>query len=77
MTEKRSSGTHRWGKDDERGALNLLTPDRVLAATRLCRTGRVYPLAVPIRRDRLVMAHRGAPQRYTLLNHSDQAMFQP
>jgi hypothetical protein len=29
----------RWGPDDERGALNLLTPERVAAATRLVRTG--------------------------------------
>ena len=32
----------RWGDDDERGSLNLLTPERVLAATRACTTGKVY-----------------------------------
>ena len=31
----------RWGKEDERGALNLLTPEVVLAATRVCKTGVV------------------------------------
>src|SRR5574340_134374 len=75
--ESQSTSPHRWGDQDERGALNLLTPEKVLAATRLCRTGTVYPLAVPIRRDALVLAHRGAPQRYGLLNHTDEAMFQP
>jgi kynurenine formamidase len=71
-------GTHaRWGEDDEHGALNLLTPDKVLAATRLCQTGKVYPLAVPIRRDGLVLAHRGAPQRFSLLNHTDEKMYEP
>ncbi|HVU22348.1 MAG TPA: cyclase family protein [Rhizomicrobium sp.] len=29
----------RWGKDDERGTLNYLTPDRVAAAGRLVKTG--------------------------------------
>ena len=31
----------RWGSDDQRGALNLLTAERVQAATALARTGRV------------------------------------
>ena len=31
----------RWGGDDERGALNLLTPERVGRAVTLARTGRV------------------------------------
>jgi len=41
----------RWGADDERGCLNLLTPERVLAAVRLVRQGRVYNLAVPLEKD--------------------------
>ena len=32
------------------GALNLLTPDVVLAATEVCRTGKMYSLALPIQR---------------------------
>ena len=38
----------RWGDDDERGSLNLLTPERVLAATHVCTTGKVYSLSLPI-----------------------------
>jgi kynurenine formamidase len=30
----------RWGLDDEKGALNLITPERVAAAARLVRSGR-------------------------------------
>ena len=30
----------RWGKDDQIGALNLITPARRAAAARLVRTGR-------------------------------------
>jgi kynurenine formamidase len=33
-----------WGPDDERGAANLVTPARVLAAVSLIREGRIYEL---------------------------------
>jgi kynurenine formamidase len=68
----------RWGADDERGALNVLDPDTVLAAVRGCATGKVYNLGVPIRRhDMPNVEYRGAPQRYTLVNSSDEAMYAP
>lgn len=35
----------RWGEDDERGALNLLTPDRTAAAARLVREGETVTLS--------------------------------
>lgn len=38
----------RWGADDERGMLNLLTPEHVAKAARLVKTGTVYDLAVPL-----------------------------
>ena len=34
----------RWGADDEAGASNLMTPDRVLEAVKLITTGKVYRL---------------------------------
>jgi len=37
----------RWGPDDELGTLNVVTPDVVKAATGLCKSGRVFPLAIP------------------------------
>ncbi len=37
----------RWGDDDGKGALNLLTPERVLAAVQTVRTGEVISLAMP------------------------------
>lgn len=62
----------RWGADDERGALNLLTPEVVLAATRLCRTGKVYNLGLPVARaGGPVLDFRPAPQRLTLTSPSD------
>ena len=33
-----------WGKTDQRGAANRLTPEKVLAATKLIKTGQVYQL---------------------------------
>jgi hypothetical protein len=39
----------RFGPDDQRGTLNLLTPDVVLAALRAATTGEVLSLSMPIR----------------------------
>ncbi|MCH5677585.1 cyclase family protein [Streptomyces gilvus] len=62
----------RWGEDDERGALNLLTPERVVAAAGRVRTGRVYPLGLPIQRDGVpCYPWRGAPYRLTMYNEQD------
>ena len=37
-----------WGKDDEIGAANLVTPERVLAATKLVKKGISHPLGIVI-----------------------------
>ena len=37
----------RWGADDQRGTLNFITPDRVLAACNLPRRGLVISCALP------------------------------
>jgi kynurenine formamidase len=66
----------RWGDDDERGALNLVTPDAVLAATRVCTTGKVYSLALPIQREGVpIFDFRGPPQRLSLTSESDKGMY--
>jgi kynurenine formamidase len=66
----------RWGEADERGALNLLTPETVLAALRVCRTGKVYSLGLPVQRTGIpIYEYRGAPQRLTLTNHDDEPMW--
>ena len=64
----------RWGDDDERGALNLLTPEVVLRAAQACRTGKVYNLGLPVQRTGVpVLDHRAAPQRLTLVSQTDEA----
>ncbi len=34
----------RWGDDDERGTVNLITPECLVAATQLVRQGKVFDL---------------------------------
>jgi Putative cyclase len=38
----------KWGDDDERGALHLLTPDRVVAAARLVRSGETVSMSMQV-----------------------------
>ena len=38
----------RWGPDDQLGTLNLITPDKVVAAAALVRSGRRVSMAIPI-----------------------------
>ncbi|MEZ0106057.1 kynurenine formamidase [Catenulispora sp. EB89] len=48
---RRVTNWGRWGPDDERGTLNLITPERVVAAASLIRAGRRFSLAVPLDED--------------------------
>jgi len=41
----------KYGAEDELGAANLLSPEKVLAATKLITTGKTYALGVPVGRD--------------------------
>ena len=45
---KRLSNWGRWGADDRVGTLNHITPDRVAAAGRCIRSGRIVSLGLPI-----------------------------
>jgi kynurenine formamidase len=44
---KELSNWGRWGPDDELGTLNLITPEKIVEASRLPRSGRVISLAIP------------------------------
>ena len=39
---KKLSNWGRWGKDDERGTTNLITPERIAAGAKLAKTGKVF-----------------------------------
>jgi kynurenine formamidase len=41
----------RWGADDEIGAANLVTPERIVAAARLVTRGAVFDLGIPLDAD--------------------------
>jgi len=41
----------RWGPDDERGTLNLITPEKRAAAATLVRRGAVFSLSIPLDAD--------------------------
>lgn len=79
MTETikaRTDNWGRWGDGDERGALNLLTTEAVLAATQACRTGKVYSLSLPIQQEGVpIVDYRNPPMRLTLVNSSDKDIF--
>jgi kynurenine formamidase len=61
----------RWGAEDERGAPNLLTADRVLAAAALVRRGEVLSLAVPLERGTPLPAHRPSPAHFMARDGGD------
>jgi hypothetical protein len=52
----------RWGKDDERGALNYITDQKRVAGARLVRSGTVVSLALPL-------ATEPAPDNPTPVTH--------
>ena len=66
----------RWGTDDERGSLNLLTPEVVKAAAGAVKTGRTYSLGIPIQGHGVpLLDYRGTPQRLTLTDSTDEGMY--
>lgn len=64
---------HRWGKDDERGALNFVTAGAVRAATALVRTGRVIGLSQPLSDRTPVPLSRGRVMRLMNRDGGDYA----
>ena len=48
---KKLSNWGRWGKDDQIGTLNHVTPQDIVNAAKLIRTGKVFALGIPLDRD--------------------------
>jgi len=68
-----------WGvfsDDDQLGCLNLLTPERVLAAARLVRKGAVFPLNLRIDQPNPPLYGRGAPKQNLVVGevHRDDSL---
>src|ERR1051326_1716411 len=66
----RVSNWGRWGSDDQRGTLNLITPDVVRRGVQCVRSGRPFSLAIPFdgrgpQWDNKNMPHRINPELQT------------
>lgn len=48
----------KWGANDEIGAANLVTPESMLKAVKLVKTGKTFPLGVPIDKSLPAFRHR-------------------
>lgn len=73
MSEELASNWGRWGDDDQLGAVNLLTPDRVLGATGAARKGEVVSLGRVIRHDIVKVVDRPAPTFVLTVDGGDYA----
>lgn len=61
----------RWGVGDQRGALNHLTPDRVVAAAQLVKSGVTVSMSLPLNTQRAPHNPTPADHRMTMLNDAD------
>jgi kynurenine formamidase len=69
----RADNWGRWGRDDQRGAANLITPERIVEAARLVRRGMVISLAVPLDASGPVFPPRTPPMRLMAVSGADYA----
>jgi kynurenine formamidase len=63
----------RWGPDDQRGALNYLTGERVVAAAALIRTGRTISLSLPLNTHAGIENPEPADHHMTMLGDAGAA----
>ena len=68
---ERVSNWGRWGPDDERGALNYLTPEKVADAAGLVRSGRTVSLSRPLNTEREADNPEPADHHMTMLGAKD------
>jgi kynurenine formamidase len=61
----------RWHDDGGRGALNHLTPARIVAAAQLVRTGVTVTLSQPLRTDASIAVPKPADHHMTMLTDAD------
>ncbi len=67
-----SNNWGRWGDDDQRGTLNLITPEAVKAAAQRRVTGKVYSLSIQLSQASVPAVHdRPLIERYTLSSTAD------
>jgi len=64
-----------FGIDDNVGLVNLMTPERVAAAAALVRTGRVFPLDVPLGSVAPTLARSRGTPRHTVVHQPGSVGF--
>jgi len=74
---RRYSNWERFGPDDERGTLNFITPERVLAALALPRQGRVISCGLPFERNGPARGRRWNPIHTMLATGTDALAARP
>ena len=86
---KRVSNWGRWGDQDERGATNYITPEKLVAAAQLVRKGSVFDLGIPFGSDGpqpgggrinpvLLMSETGGDQKLPgAFHYADDYVFMP
>jgi kynurenine formamidase len=67
------SNWKRWGAEDQRGTLNFIGPEQVLAAAGCIRTGKVFELSIPLGADgpQMGLGGRVNPLHFLTVNPSD------
>jgi kynurenine formamidase len=63
----------RWGSDDERGAANYLTAERIVAAAKLIQRGKTFSLAIPLDEKGPIYPGRLNPHRTMRISGADYA----
>ncbi len=59
----------RWGKEDEKGTANFITPEVIMAAAKLVKKGQVFCCCIPLDQSGPVFPTRTPPQRFmSILN---------
>lgn len=57
-----------WGAEDQKGALNRLTPEKVLEAAKLITTGKVYDLGRVFEEDMPLFSLTPVPRKYVVVS---------
>jgi kynurenine formamidase len=63
----------RWGNDDERGAANYITAERIVAAAELIQSGKTFSLAIPLDEKGPIYPGRLNPHRTMRISGADYA----
>jgi len=69
--EQRLRNWGRWGADDERGAANYITGERIVAAAKLIQSGKTFSLAIPLDHQGPVYPGRLNPHRTMTITGAD------